>query len=387
MLSTRRIPKRDRRLGGKPLELQGLSRRRFMPLAVSSHASSAHPIPKSSHIAARLAAALTGAALMAIASAASAQSGPPQSGPPHAEIAKLTRSIVKVQAFVPPEARSAERLGTKREGSGAVIDGNGLIVTIGYLISEAMAIEVIDHAGKSHQANVVAYDQASGFGLVRLADKAGLPALELGDSTALKERQPVIVAAAGGADSMQPALVVSRREFAGSWEYLLDHAIYTAPPSPEFGGAALIGADGKLLGIGSLTLASVMPNQALPGNMFVPIDLLQPILRDIAKGGKPRAAARPWLGMNAEELEAGMLIVGRVSKDGPASKAGIERGDVVIGVAGSRVKSLADFYRRVWNLGGPGVAVPLDLMQKDGFRRLTVKSADRNRYLKQQQTY
>jgi S1-C subfamily serine protease len=130
-----------------------------------------------------------------------------------------------------------------------------------------------------------------------------------------------------------------------------------------------------------------MPNQSLPGNVFVPIDLLQPILQDIAKGDKPRADARPWLGMNAEELEAGMLIVGRVSKDGPASKAGIERGDVVIGVAGSRVKSLADFYRRVWGLGAPGVEVPLDLMQKDGFRSLTVKSADRNRYLKRQQTY
>lgn len=302
-------------------------------------------------------------------------------------IAKLSQSIVKVQAFVPPEARSASRLGTKREGSGAVIDNNGLIVTIGYLISEAMAVEVTDYAGKSHHATVVGYDQASGFGLVRLNDKPGLPAMEFGDSITLAERQPVIIAAAGGADSVQPALVVSRREFAGSWEYLLDRAIYTAPPSPLFGGAALVGGDGKLLGIGSLTLSSVIPNQPLPGNVFVPIDLLQPMLQDVAKGGKPRVSNRPWLGMNAEDLEGGMLIVGNVSKDGPASKAGIRRGDVVISVANGRFNGLADFYRKVWSLGGPGVDVPLEVMQRDGIRRLTIKSADRTRYLKTEPTY
>lgn len=311
----------------------------------------------------------------------------PGARPSDAVIDRMAQSIVKLQAFVPPEARSAARLGTKREGSGVVIDANGLIVTVGYLISEAMAIEVTDHSGKSHHASVVGYDQESGFGLVRLNDKAGLPAMELGDSAALAERQPVIVAAAGGADSVQPALVVSRREFAGSWEYLLERAIYTSPPSPQFGGAALIGGDGKLLGIGSLTLQSVMPNQALPGNVFVPIDLLRPLLADIAATGKPRPDKRPWLGMNAEEVQGGMLVVGNVSKDGPASKAGIRRGDVVIGLDTGRVNGLSDFYRRVWALGGPGVAVQLDVMQKDGFRRLTIMSDDRARYLRQQPTY
>lgn len=307
--------------------------------------------------------------------------------PSDATIAKLAQSIVKVQAFVPPEARSASRLGTKREGSGAIIDRDGLIVTIGYLISEAMAVEVTDYEGKSHHATVVAYDQASGFGLIRLNDKPGLPPMEFGDSARLAERQPVIIAAAGGTDSVQPALVVSRREFAGSWEYLLERAIYTAPVSPLFGGAALVGGDGKLLGIGSLTLSSVIPNQPLPGNVFVPIDLLQPMLQDIAANRKPRATVKPWLGMNAENLEGGMLIVGDVSKDGPASKAGVRRGDVVIGVANGRFKGLADFYRKVWGLGGPGVDVPIEVMQRDGFRRLTIKSDDRTRYLKTDPTY
>ena len=250
-----------------------------------------------------------------------------------------------------------------------------------------MAIEVTDHAGKTHQASVVGYDQDSGFGLVRLHNKVGLPAMELGDSAALAERQPVIVAAAGGDGSVQPALVVSRREFAGSWEYLLERAIYTSPPSPQFGGAALIGGDGKLLGIGSLNLPSVLPNQMLPGNVFVPIDLLRPMLADVAATGKPRAEKRPWLGMNADEIQGGMLVVGNVSRGGPASKAGIRRGDVVIGLGTDRVNGLGDFYRRVWALGGPGVEVPLDVMQKDGFRRLTIKSDDRAHYLTQQPTY
>ena len=309
------------------------------------------------------------------------------SRPTDAAIAKLSQSIVKLQAFVPPEARSASRLGTKREGSGVVVDNNGLIVTVGYLISDAMAIEITDHAGRHHRANVVAFDQASGLGLVRLTEPTKLPALPLGDSTALRERHPVIVAAAGGAEQVQPALVVSRREFAGSWEYLLDRAIYTAPPLAQFGGAALIGGDGKLLGIGSLILEAVLPNQALPGNVFVPVDLLVPLLRDVANGGKPRTVARPWLGMNADETQGGMLIVGNVTRDGPARKAGIERGDVLLSVAGQRIRGLADFYRKVWGLGAPGVDVRLDVMQRDGFRGITVKSDDRARFMKLEQTY
>ncbi len=353
-----------------------------MTLAVPSNAS----LPSlTARLSSRLAAALVGFVLASIS--AWAQPAPPQARPSDAAVARMAQSIVKLQAYVPPEARSAQRLGTKREGSGVVVGDDGLIVTIGYLINEAMAVEIVDHAGKPHQATVVGFDQASGLGLVRLNDKAALPALELGDSAALAERQPVIVAAAGGTDSVQPAFVVSRREFAGSWEYLLDRAIYTSPPLTAFGGAALIGGDGRLLGIGSLILQSVMPNQELPGNVFVPVDLLAPLLKDVAATGKPRGIERPWLGMNVDDIQGGLLVVGSVSKDGPAGKAGIQRGDVVLSIGTTRFQNLADFYRRVWALGGPGIDVPLEVMQKDGFRQLTIKSGDRSRYLKLQPTY
>lgn len=348
--------------------------------------SNAPPMSLTARLFSRLAAALAGVALAS--ACASAQPAAPQAPrPSDASIARMAQSIVKLQAYIPPEARSAQRLGTKREGSGVVVGEDGLIVTIGYLINEAMAVEIIDNDGKPHQASVVGFDQASGLGLVRLNNKTSLPVLELGDSSALRERQPVIVAAAGGAASVQPALVVSRREFAGSWEYLLDRAIYTSPPLTAFGGAALIGGDGRLLGIGSLILQSVMPNQELPGNVFVPVDLLAPLLKDVAATGKPRGAERPWLGMNIDEIQGGMLVVGSVSKDGPAGKAGVQRGDVVLSIGKTRFQGLADFYRRVWALGEPGVDVPLEMMQKDGFRQLTIKSGDRNRYLKQQPTY
>jgi S1-C subfamily serine protease len=334
-----------------------------------------------------LGAAVVGLALASISADAWAQPVAPQAHPSDAAIARMAQSIVKLQAYIPPEARSAQRLGTKREGSGVVVGKDGLIVTIGYLINEAMAVEIIDNDGKPHQATVVGFDQASGLGLVQLNDKTALPALELGDSAALAERQPVIVAAAGGAKSVQPALVVSRREFAGSWEYLLDRAIYTSPPLTAFGGAALIGGDGRLLGIGSLILQSVVPNQELPGNVFVPVDLLAPLLKDVAATGKPHGTERPWLGMNIDEIQGGMLIVSSVSKDGPAGKAGIQRGDVVLSIGKARFQSLADFYRQIWALGGPGTDVPLEVMQKDGFRQLTVKSGDRNQFLKLQPTY
>lgn len=361
-----------------------------MTLAVTANAV---PMPKASltrlseRLRRRFVAAIIGFVLASISVGASAQQATPQTHPSDAALARMAQSIVKLQAYVPPEARSAQRLGTKREGSGIVVGSEGLIVTIGYLINEAMAVEIVDSDGKPHQASVVGFDQASGLGLVRLNDKAALPVLELGDSAALSERQPVIVAAAGGADSVQPALVVSRREFAASWEYLLERAIYTSPPLTAFGGAALIGGDGRLLGIGSLILPSVVPNQELPGNVFVPVDLLAPLLKDIAATGKPHGAERPWLGMNVDELQGGTLIVSNVSRDGPAGKAGVRRGDVVLSIGATRFENLADFYRRVWGLGKPGVEVPLELMQRDGFRHLTIKSGDRNGNQNLQQTY
>ncbi|MCH9052963.1 MAG: serine protease [Proteobacteria bacterium] len=299
---------------------------------------------------------------------------------------KLLQAVVKVHTRVPAEARTARGLGTEREGSGVIIAKDGLIVTIGYLILEAIEIEVVDHRGRTRPAEFVGYDHDSGFGLIRMRDAGGAEPLEFGDSAKLAERQPVMVATFAGAKDAIPAVVVSRREFAGYWEYLLDKAIFTSPPHYNWGGAALIGADGRLLGIGSLIVGDAVKGEQVPGNMFVPIDLLKPIMGDLLTKGRAARRPKPWLGMHTEEVR-GRLFVTRVTAAGPAEKAGIEPGDIVIGIGDAGVSSMADLYRKVWALGKAGVEVPLKILHGADVQELVVHSADRYQFLKLRPSY
>jgi S1-C subfamily serine protease len=299
---------------------------------------------------------------------------------------KLLRAVVKVHTKVPAQARTARGLGTEREGSGVIIAKDGLIVTIGYLILEASEIEIVDHRGRKRPAEFVGYDHDSGFGLIRMADAGGAEPLEFGVSAKLAERQPVMVASFAGTKDAIPAVVVSRREFAGYWEYLLDKAIFTSPPHYNWGGAALIGADGRLLGIGSLIVGDAVAGEQVPGNMFVPIDLLKPIMADLLAKGRAAKQPKPWLGMHTEEVK-GRLFVIRVSAAGPAQKAGIEPGDIVVGIGDAGVSSMADLYRKVWALGKAGVDVPLKILHGTDIKERIVHSADRYQFLKLRPSY
>ncbi len=303
---------------------------------------------------------------------------------PKTDSAETLSAVVRVKARILPNARSAESLGITREGNGVLIRDN-LVLTIGYLVIEAEGIEVHSGEGKAVPATLAGYDHASGFGLLRLvAPIEGRP-LPLGDSKDLAERDPVMVAAHGGRDGVNLAYVVSRRAFSGSWEYMLDSAIFTYPPVMNWSGAALIGPKGDLLGIGSLIVADAMsPGSQSPGNMFVPIDLLKPILNDLIEKGRA-GPVRPWLGMSTEELR-GRLFVARVSPDGPAARAGLQRGDILVSVGGEEVSSLADFYRRVWARGTAGVEVPLKVLQGTQVRDVSVKSIDRVEYFRAKPT-
>ena len=230
-------------------------------------------------------------------------------------------------------------------------------------------------------AREVRIEHESGFGLIRVHEALDVEPLELGDSAQLSERQPVMVASHGGIKAAIPAMVVSRREFAGYWEYLLDSAIFTSPPHRNWGGAALIGADLRLLGIGSLIVGDAVKEEAVPGNMFVPIDLLKPILKDLTARGRSSARPKPWLGMHTEEVR-GRLFVLRVASGGPAYAAGIRRRDIVIGIGDQSVSSMADLYRRVWAMGEAGIEVPLTVLQGANLRKLVVRSADRYKFLR-----
>jgi S1-C subfamily serine protease len=296
-------------------------------------------------------------------------------------------SVIRLEAEMPADARTAGTLGTKRQGNGVVIDDSGLVLTIGYLVLEAMAVTVFDGDGRPVQAAVLAYDWDSGFGLVRAAGPLGVKPIALGDSDALKVKQPALVVGHGGADGSQGAYVVGRREFAGYWEYLLDDAIFTSPPHPHWAGAALVGPDGKLYGIGSLFVADALRGERiLPGNMFVPINRLKPILADLLSDGRPRGPPKPWLGLYTGESH-GKLVITRVAEDGPAARAGVAAGDVLVGVGREPVTSIADFYRKVWASGQAGVEVPLRLKRDDEPRTIAVKSIDRSRFLRLKPTY
>lgn len=302
-----------------------------------------------------------------------------------ADFRKAVESVVMLQSEVPATARTADALGTQRQGSGVVIDDDGLVLTIGYLVMESDEITLTNYWGKSIPAGFVAYDHATGFGLVRALSPIGVDAIKLGSSSSLDDKSVALIVSLGDSRPATPVQVVSRRTFAGAWEYLLEDAIYTMPPHRGFGGAALINRDGELVGVGSLFVNDAMGLDApTPGNMFVPIDLLKPILPELVAKGRRASSPDPWLGIYTR-AQGGRLFVTRVAASGPAQKAGIKVGDIVMGVDGKRVTDMADFYRRVRNVGDAGSNVDLDLLpsgsQAFEIKQIVVKSLDRHDWL------
>ncbi|MDA0261709.1 MAG: S1C family serine protease [Proteobacteria bacterium] len=296
-------------------------------------------------------------------------------------------SIVRVDAEIPPDARTARGLGTSRVGSGIVIDDSGLVLTIGYVILEAMSVTVHDKEGQPVAAEVVAYDYDTGFGLLRAIRPLGIKAMAIGHSASVTASDPVVVADFGGLERAIPAMVVSRHAFAGYWEYLLENAIFTSPPHPNWGGAALIGPEGQLLGVGSLFVNNARThNEQLPGNMFVPIDLLKPIFAELLTEGRSSGPARPWLGMFSADNQ-GEIVVTWVAPYGPASKAGVEPGDRLMSVQNLEVDNVPDFYRKLWKLGHAGVEVQLKLKRDGEPLNIVIKSADRYDFLLMKRSY
>jgi len=290
-------------------------------------------------------------------------------------------SLVGLRAIVPADAFTAETLGTERSGNGVLIR-DGVVLTIGYLITEAETIWLHLADGRAVPGHVLAYDQETGFGVVQALARLELPALPLGQSKATKVGDPVVVAGHGGRKHSVVARIAAKQEFAGNWEYVLDEAIFTAPAHPFWGGTAMIGRAGELLGIGSLQVQQVRESGTPePLNMIVPIDILKPILEDLLTLGRPNHPPRPWLGLNATEIDD-KIVIARVSNGGPARRANLRTGDIVLAVADREVSDLAAFFRRVWSLGKAGVEVPLTIYRDGRTFEARVTSGDRNRFLK-----
>jgi S1-C subfamily serine protease len=300
------------------------------------------------------------------------------------DLKRTLDSVVSLRCEIPEDAFTASILGAERAGSGVVIRDDGLILTIGYLITEAESIWLTANDGTVVAAHPLAYDAVTGFGLVQPLGRFGAPALARGTSAAAAVGDRVIAIGHGGRAHALKTRLVAKREFAGYWEYLLDEALFTSPPHPQWGGAALVGADGKLLGIGSLLVQEALDGEPVQGNMFVPIDLLAPILDDMLKQGTPARPSRPWLGMYTVETE-GRLVVSGVATGGPAEAAGVRLGDIVAEIAGERASSLAEMLRKIWRLGPAGVDIPLTIARETALIQLTLKSADRSNFLKKPQ--
>ncbi len=298
------------------------------------------------------------------------------------DLERALSSVVGIRSVVPADAFTAETLGTERGGNGVIIRADGLVLTVGYLVTEADTIWLNLIDGRNVPGTVLGFDQASGFGLVQALARLDLPALPIGRSSDAKVGQPVVIGAGGGRTRSVAARIVARQEFAGYWEYVVDDAIFTSPSHPNWGGTAAIGPDGDLIGIGSLQLQEGR-EQGPPGNlnMVIPIDLLAPILDDMQTLGRPNRPQRPWLGLYATEIEDKVVIVG-LAKNGPAQRADLRTGDVLLSVGDHDVSDLAGLYRKVWAMGVSGVEIPVSIYRDGKTFATRIKSGDRQRFLK-----
>ena len=294
-------------------------------------------------------------------------------------------AVVSLKSRVPADAFSARTLGTEREGSGVIIRADGLILTIGYLVGEAESIWITTSTGRVVPGHALAYDFETGFGLVQALGRLEAPALELGPEEAPETGVQTVLASAAAGSAEGGALscsVVAKEPFAGYWEYLLEEALFTSPAHPSWGGAALIGPGGRLLGVGSLVLQHRdKRGRRMDLNMCVPVSLLHPIMGDLLSYGRVNKPARPWLGIYAADQDEGIVLASVASK-GPAERAGLRAGDRILGIDGAEASDLAGLWRCLWSAGSAGVKVTV-AAERDG-RRLSVPvlSADRSTFLK-----
>jgi S1-C subfamily serine protease len=294
---------------------------------------------------------------------------------PDLPVDRLMAGVVRIEASAAEDAVSAASLGRNRFGSGVVIDER-TVLTIGYLVLETDRVDIVTPQGRRIPAAVSAYDHQTGFGLVRALIPLGITPIELGDSDTVSERSRVLTLGQGEREITE-LMVVSRKPFSGSWEYLLERPFYTFPPVNNWSGAALFGRDGKLIGIGSMVVQDAASDRGgVPGNLYVPVNLLKPVLSDLQAKGRRSEGAQPWLGINTESVY-GNLMITRVQPGSPADRAGLQRGAVIMTVGGQAVSDLEALYRTIRTAGPAGASLAFKVLQQGAVRDLEIRSIDR----------
>lgn len=298
-------------------------------------------------------------------------------------VEKIMHSVVMVEATAREDARTVTTFGVDRQGTGVVLDSNGLIATAGYLVAEAETVKVTFANGITDDADIVAYDDSLGIGLVRSRNFRSTLALELGDSSAIKKEQKALILPAAGEKDALAVTIGKVKPFTGGWEYMLDDAIHTYPPSTEFSGAALLSQNAELLGIGALVSIDIDidPKVRVPGNIFVPINALKSVIGELVMNGRSKSSVKPWLGLEAKDTKEG-IKVGAVYKDAPAANSGIKAGDRIVAIDQTQVTSLKDFYAKIWSENKPGEQVHLLILRENKFANVPVDTVDRYEWLK-----
>ena len=301
------------------------------------------------------------------------------------KVQRFNESIVSIRSIVPPEARTAASLGVEREGNGVAIDENH-ILTIGYIVLESESIEIGLSDGRSLPAKLVGYDHTSGFGIIKSIVPLAMQPLKLGNSDDINSDEDLLILPSSNRGAGSIVRSVSRRPFAGWWEYFVESPIYTTPPNRFWAGAPILNGNGEILGIGSLFVSESVQGISSPGNMSVPINLLKPILGDLLSNGRRKSKIQPYLGISSDDSND-QIIVTRVSKGGPAFRAGIKPQDRIVTVNGSQISNLESFYKKVWKSGEAGVTIELGVLRSGSLITFMVKTVDRLDYFFKPQSF
>lgn len=279
-------------------------------------------------------------------------------------------SLVFLQSRIPEAHPSAAVLGEERMGSGVAV-GPRHVLTAHYLVLGASEVEVTGVDGRPRGVARTTLDHDSGLALLTL-EGAPLRPARLGVADAVTRGTPVFLLTHDGDGVRKGAAghVSSTGPFEAFWEYLLERALTTTAVNPGLAGGPLFDGSGALVGVVSLGLAA-----AGRFSLAIPIDLYA-ARREALEDGRPGAdAQRAWAGIYPQG-SSGSVVLSGVVPGGPAERAGLVPGDLILSVDGARVSSLTELYRAVWRRSA-GETLSFRILRDDALRVVEVAAGDR----------